>query len=78
MIQCFCHKIEIIRAFFTYVICNLQEEVKCLARLLYSSPRQCSSAQCSNMKGVFNKFLMSYILLSWPLTTFLPPHTQGV
>jgi len=49
---------------FTYVIYNLQEQVKCLARLLYSSPRQCSSAQCSNMKGVFDKFLMSHILLS--------------
>jgi hypothetical protein len=55
---------------FTYVISNLQEKVKCLARLLYSSPRQCASAQCSNMEGVFDKFLMFHILLSWPLTTF--------
>jgi hypothetical protein len=40
-------------------ICNLQENVKCLARLLESSPRQCASAQFSKSKGVFDKFHMS-------------------
>jgi len=39
---------------FTYVLCNLQEKVKRLARLLYSSPRPCASTQCSNMEGVFD------------------------